>query len=295
LPWRDVLHLGPVPALPPDALRRERAAFLASCGWTTEAAAASDLGTRDATLARHRGELVLWFEADLYDQLQLVQVLAALAADGADPARITLVCVGEYPGIGHFGGLGELTPEQLLGLRPGGATLTAAALDLAASAWAALTAPTPEGWASVAATVSGELRFVPEAFDRLGRELPSTRDGLSLTERRVLAASAGGPLPAAAVFRQVSARETRPFLGDSGCFRLITGLVADGLLAAATPVGPDTEVAPTGDGRRVLGGSADRVDLAGFDRWVGGTHVVAPDAMWRWDEGTERVTRWPAP
>ena len=48
---------------------------------------AADIGTaaeferRDRTLAEHRdGEYVLWFEADLYDQLQLVQILATLHA-----------------------------------------------------------------------------------------------------------------------------------------------------------------------------------------------------------------------
>jgi DNA-binding transcriptional MerR regulator len=33
LPWQDVLHEGPVPALPRQALLRARARFLADCGW----------------------------------------------------------------------------------------------------------------------------------------------------------------------------------------------------------------------------------------------------------------------
>ena len=65
---------------------------------------------RDRALERHRGDLVLWFEADLYDQLQIAEILARL--DGRD---VALRQIGEHVGIAHFGGLGELTPEQLDG------------------------------------------------------------------------------------------------------------------------------------------------------------------------------------
>ena len=35
-------------------------------------------------------------------------------------------------------------------------------------------------------------------------------------------------------------------------------------------------------GEQVLRGEADRVDLLGIDRWIGGTHIT-PDNVWRWD------------
>jgi hypothetical protein len=38
----------------------------------------------------------------------------------------------------------------------------------------------------------------------------------------------------------------------------------------------------TAAGERVLSGDADRVELLGVDRWVGGTHVTPAD-LWRWD------------
>ncbi len=67
---RDVLHDGPVPDVPDDELRRIRAAFLAGEN-------AADVGTveefarRDRMLEEHRhSEYVLWFDADLYDQLR---------------------------------------------------------------------------------------------------------------------------------------------------------------------------------------------------------------------------------
>jgi hypothetical protein len=296
--WRDILHEGPVPAVGPAELRRIRAAFLVQAGADDRAEGLQMFLARDQALEAHRGgDYVLWFEADLYDQLQIIQILARLADLGAPARRITLICIGEHPGIARFGGLGELSADQLRALPATGACarLTPAALDLAARAWTAFRAPTPAGLGEIAAARSAELRFLGEAFDRLSREYPSTRDGLSLTERRVLAAVAGGAPDAGAAFVRAAAREARPYLGDTWCFAMIgrlTGALIPLLDAepAGGPVGRGTRLCLTGAGARVLAGEADHVALNGVDRWVGGVHLQGRDVRWRWDEGTEAIT-----
>jgi hypothetical protein len=297
--WRDVLHEGPVPDVPDDELRSIRSAFLAGDN-------AADIGTdaefaeRDRTLAAHReGRYVLWFEADLYDQLQLIQIAAKLHELEVPAGRITLICIGEYPGIAHFGGLGELTSEQLRGLpEVAGTTMTFAALEHATRAWAALRAPDPAGLGRIADTPSRELRFVAEAFDRLSREYPSTRDGLSLTERRILAAVSAGAGTAGGAFMRTAARETRPFLGVTWCFDRMTRFVTAPVPLldagpAALPVGHDTRLRLTDAGRRVLDGQDDHVALNGIDRWTGGVHLNGREVPWRWNEGTESITPCP--
>jgi hypothetical protein len=42
------------------------------------------------------------------------------------------------------------------------------------------------------------------------------------------------------------------------------------------------ELRVTEAGERVLRGEANRVELLGIDRWVGGVHLL-PGAVWRWD------------
>lgn len=77
--WNDVLHEGPVRDLAPAAFRAERASFLASPD-IDAAAILRGFEERDAALeAAAGGHVVLWFEHDLYDQLQLAQVLSAIA------------------------------------------------------------------------------------------------------------------------------------------------------------------------------------------------------------------------
>jgi hypothetical protein len=297
LVWADVLHEGPVPeGLDAGELRRARAGFLAAADGIDADEVRRRFEDRDRDLAAGRnGRYLLWFEADLYCQLQLAQILAALGVLGVAPERITLVCIGEYPGIAHFGGLGQLEPDQLPGLLGAAATLTPEAMDLAAVAWVALRAGDPGGLGPVAASRSPELRFLGEAFDRLGREYPSTRDGLSLTERRLLAAAAAEPgVTAAAAFTRMGEREPRPFLGDGFGFRILARLAGARVpLVAADPtdgVAAGTRLRVTGAGRRVLAGEADHVALNGIDRWVGGVHLHGEAARWRWDDGTEAIT-----
>lgn len=293
--WRDVLHEGPVPAVGPEELRRIRADFLFEAGADDRGEGTAMFAERDRTLDANRdGEYVLWFEADLYDQLQIIQILARLADLDVPADRITLICIGEHAGIARFGGLGELTAEQLreLPATNAAARLTPAALDLASRAWAAFRAPAPDGLAAIAATRSAELRFLGEAFDRLSREYPSTRDGLSLTERRLIAAVADGAPDAGTAFVRAAARETRPYLGDTWAFAMLDRMARGPapLLDADQPVDRSTGLRLTDSGARVLAGDADFVTLNGIDRWIGGVHLHGRRARWRWDDGTESIT-----
>jgi hypothetical protein len=297
--WRDALHEGPVPAVGPEELRRIRAAFLREAGADDRAEGGEMFAERDRVLAANRdGAYVLWFEADLYDQLQIIQILDRLADLGVPAQRITLICIGEHPGIARFGGLGQLTAEQLRELPTTNACarLNAAALQLATDAWAAFRSPTPDRLHAIAGTRSGELRFLGEAFDRLGREYPATRDGLSLTERRILAAVADGARDAGSAFVRAAARETRPFLGDSWCFAMIDRMAHAPvpLLDAEPPHRPvdtATGLRLSEAGTQVLAGTADHATLNGIDRWIGGVHLRGHHPPWRWDDGAETITR----
>src|SRR5437763_3596828 len=79
LSWDDVLHVGPL-AFDPAESRCLRARFLAEHGWGDEDAIRAELERRDDLLGRAR-TVVLWFEHDLVDQLQLLQVLSQLPGE----------------------------------------------------------------------------------------------------------------------------------------------------------------------------------------------------------------------
>ena len=207
LSWQDVLHEGPVPAVPRPELLRTRADFLADCGWGSRQALLSVVRATGpaATRGDPRGaQVVLWFEHDLYDQLQLLDVLA-LARDTEDAAP-ELIVMGSFPGKPSFAGLGELTADELETLWPSRRRATPAALEAATSVWAALRRPSPTRSRSGRRGHS-ELPFLARALRRLLEELPAPTDGLSGTERRALQSVAAGALTPPAAF--VAAQDSR--------------------------------------------------------------------------------------
>ena len=78
LPWRDFLHDGPArPELLLGELSLVRARFISGLGYGSFDSILIAFQNRDAcfTDALEQREVTCWFEEDLYDQLQLMQVL----------------------------------------------------------------------------------------------------------------------------------------------------------------------------------------------------------------------------
>jgi Domain of unknown function (DUF1835) len=285
LAWDDVLHEGPVrTALDDEAFRAERAAFLSASASFPYEEALGRLEARDRRLTRAVGkeDVVLWFEADLYDQLQILQIL-----DRLEPERVELVCIGEHPSTDRFYGLGQLESVELPPLFERREPVTAERVDLARRGWSALGQPTPEALQGLLGDDLSALPFLADALRRLLEELPWTTDGLSRTERSLLAPLADGPADFADLFRAHMAAEERPFLGDLSAVEHLRTL-SDGRrpLARASDGGQYTL---TEDGRAALVGELDAVELRGIDRWLGGTHLGTPHPLWRWDPDLHRA------
>jgi hypothetical protein len=304
LSWEDALHEGPVPALPRRQLLEARAAFLADCGWGGREQLLRSLERRDRQLLaalRDGTQVVLWFEHDLYDQLQLLDVLALAHAEEAEPE---LIVIGSFPGKPDFAGLGELSADELETLWPARRPAAPASLEAAAIVWAAFRAPEPTALAEWTTRETAQLPFLAPALRRLLEELPATADGLSGTERRALQAVAAGAHTPSAAFAAAQRLEDAPFLGDTWFHRALSGLgQGDRRLletGAGLPLPPPPPLSGTrlfsrlglrltADGERVLRGEADRVELLGSERWIGGTRITG-GATWRWDAREQKIS-----
>src|SRR3954447_4106538 len=254
LTWDDVLHEGPVPPLPPAELREVRARFLADAGFTDLAEARMRLARRDACLERveFATKLILWFEDDLYDQLQLLQILDRVG-DRHGPVQLVHLPRGRRTFLRHrLGAARALRDEDV---------------RLAARAWDALRSPLPQAVEAVWLAGTPGLPDLGPALERLLEEHPATTDGLARTERQILRALADGPLTAHALFEAATAPEERPFLGDTTLWWRAARLAP--LVARL----PDGRFALGAAGERVLAGEEDAVAaLPHLDRWVGGVH-----------------------
>ncbi len=303
LPWQDVLHEGPVQAVSRPELLRARATFLSDCGWGSRRAILSSLERRDRQFAEALQDglqVVLWFEHDLYDQLQLLDALALAREVGESPE---LIVVGSFPGRPSFRGLGELSVDELETLWPTRRTAIPEALNAAATAWDAFRAPEPTALAECAERGSPQLPFLRPALRRLLEELPAPADGLSGTERRALEAIAAEACTPRSAFVAAQRLEDAPFLGDAWFYRALAALGRGRVRLVETHEGEPLPAPPplsdgqifarlplrlTAEGKRVLRGESDRVDLLGVDRWIGGSHVT-PENTWRWDRTGHRL------
>jgi hypothetical protein len=296
--WADVLHEGPVPSgLTRDAQLEVRARFLAGDGASYQDAL--DTLRRWATgLDSFAGfdEVILWFEHDLFDQLNLVHHLNYYGSRPLGEPRLSLICIGEYPGVERFVGLGQLEPKQLAGLLALRAPVTADQLTLGVAAWQAFTAPQPDGLERLLGQNTSSLPYLAPALYRFLEEYPSTANGLGRTEQQILTLLAERPRSAAELFRGAMALEESPFMGDLVFrSRLATlGGAADPALEwDARWHQPDggwqSELSLTDTGRDLLASRQDWVRLNGIDRWYGGVHLEGHEVGWRWDSHARRL------
>jgi hypothetical protein len=182
LPWRDVLHEGPVPLTATLAeLTAIRGDYLADRGLGDREEIAANLKARDRGLARASAfeRVVLWFEHDLYDQLQLLQILDWFSR--AERGDLLLVQASES--------LGWQTAQEIKALAALEQPVSDEQLALVADAWSAFRAPTPEPWQALLRGDLSPLPFLDQAVRRMLEELPGP-DGLSRSERQILTALA---------------------------------------------------------------------------------------------------------
>jgi uncharacterized protein DUF1835 len=261
VPWRDALHEGPVPeGLDVARLRAERARFLAARGWIDEQSALADLTRRDERLARALAdgeEIVLWFESDLYDVLQLAQILHRVP-----PGRARLVLVGTE----RFRGVAELELDELRVLD--GELVTEEQVAAARALWSAFRRPDPRALNELAdGTVLGQ------AAHRHLQQFAWRGSGLNRTERALLQAVADGARTPQEAFVEQQRHEERPFLGDAVAFDYL----------ATLPLTDDFNLTP--EAESILAGEREWTGRP--ERWLGGVQLAA--SPWRYDPATERV------
>ena len=288
----DVLHEGPAPAgLLPERWRKVRARYLAECGYADYDRCLAELTEWDHKLEGYRNydEVVLWFEHDLFDQLQLLRLLDWFGSRDLTfvaRGRLSLICIGEF--------LGELTPEQTTSLLPERKPVSEQQVFLARHAWRAFCSPEPIGVEVALRRDTSALPFLAGALQRHLEEFPWTRDGLSRTERQALLGLDAGFETFDSLFRAVQALEKSPYQGDSSFFHCLRGLASPPMPLIRLQAGPggsirSQRISLTATGRDVLAGREDWVRLHGIDRWLGGVHLHGRQAQWRWDGERSRL------
>jgi hypothetical protein len=323
--FREALIDGPTPAgLSRDDWRRLRAQHLADSYEVDFVECERDLLAQEELLARstEQDEVVLWFEHDLFCQLHLIYLLAWFAGSSwqtlethalprnatdliASPeqttkTKLSLICIGEFPGKQNFRGLGELNAEELASLFPKRQPVTLQQLNLGAAAWQAYCSSDPTAIEALLNEDTSALPFLRVALQAHLRRFPAVENGLGRIENRALRLIDEGLNTFSDLFQRFGHAEPVYGLGDAQFWLALRRMivVVEPLIEASDipPASLDQPLTPeivqqtkfrlTPAGLAVLNNEVDFVTLNGIDQWLGGVHLEASGRRWRWDENS---------
>ena len=265
LPWRDVLYVGPVRGY--DA---ERTEFLCQSHPELAGRITADFVERADLLGRAREfeEVVLWFEHDLYDQLQLIEILTRLHHH-----HVYLICINCHNDVENFRGLGQLNEQQLAALLPTAKKVSEAEMATAQFLWQAFTHETPEHISKAAAMSYSDFAFMQNALKRWMLEFPDRAKGLSFTEEYILKSLSDEFTNLKKAFNTLPEHEGKFFmgLGDTIFLQKLAALGQENALVE-TKDGWSARITPLG--REVLAGRFNP-QWQHRQEWRGGTLLHA--------------------
>lgn len=303
--FKDALISGPAPVTRNrHEFRAVRAEYLSQSYGVKSSISQKDLVRQDAVLesTKKHDEVVLWFEHDLFCQLNLLYLLDWFNQTNLKKTCISLINIGRFPSRKNFRGLGELTPDELASLFRYREHTTQAQLALASKAWQAFCSPNPTG---IELLLHGDTSALPTLrgalTDHLNR-FPSTSNGLGRIEQQSLQFIDAGLEKFAELFPRFTAAENSYGLGDAQLwttlFNLSRGpqpLLTLNSAAAGSALKPEfvkkAAFKLTKTGRSVLAGKEDFVSLNGIDQWLGGVHLHGKEKVWRWHNPAARLAQ----
>jgi hypothetical protein len=290
LPWNDVLHDGPVPALDQTDLSEVRAEFLQS--FAPGRAVLAEFQERDRNLQQFRDhdEVVLLFEHDLYDVLQLCQLLHFFHGQRLAKTKLSIAHNNVF--------LGETTGVDLSELFEARGLVTTSQLETGARFWQIFTSTDhaaflEDDWSAVS--------FLDTNVIRLLEEYPSTVTGLGRSRQQIVALLNSRMMDPVSLFSEHSKMEEAKYLGDASFWSYIKELEqCRKPLVSCSPDkfhGPDSgtqfrdqRLDLTDTGRAVASGEQDAILMNGIHQWIGGVRLTpCLDRIPRWDSASRTL------
>jgi hypothetical protein len=303
--FQEVLMEGPAPGgLSPDEWLAVRSRFLAETYDIELEICQKDLREQEAWLGKSSedDETILWFEHDLFCQIHLIYLLDWFAKQPKGPARLSLICVDEFPGVEDFRGLGQLTGEQLASLFDKRHEVTDPEFRLAGKAWAAYYSTNPREIERLIAGDTSALPFLAQALRLHLMRFPSVKNGLGRIEQTALEMISSEAIAFKSLFPRFAKAHPIYGLGDSQFWSALKRLNAGNnpLIKITEPATHqnehdsnryhDASLEITGAGRAVLAAERDLIEDNGIDLWLGGVHLHN-ESIWRWDESTGLIAQ----
>jgi len=283
LPWGDFLHDGAVPeALSLEELSKIRAEFISQKGLGEFDKIYQEFKDRDSMLKTFKkyDKIFLWFENDIYDQLQLIQILDWFAKYAYSNKNIYIIYPQNY--------LANSTQKELNSfLIYNKELVTHNHFITARKAWSAFSYNIPYIWYKLLDDDTDSLPFLKDTVKRVLEEYPNSINGLSRTQHQILLSISKEYHNPTDIFKDCQKREERPFMGEIIFVYILKELVEKNILNSIEH-GKHMEL--TQLGQEVLNGKKNLFDITKVDRWIGGVHITNNNP-WCWDIKLQRIIK----
>ncbi len=224
-------------------------------------------------------EITLWFEYDLFCQLNMMALLSWFARQHLGNIQLSLVCIGEIPGYERLVGLGEIPSNLYPELFEKRQSLTKEDLDFAEEFWAVFSSDNPTRLRDLAETYSNRFPYLPAAVYAHLQRFPSTNNGLNVIENKMMHIVHSGVGDSKKIVGKLLREDNAFGFGDWQYFKYLENLY---------PLMQDDEgLQLNALGEKVLNGQEDFVKWAEHDYYWGGTHFKS----FRWDEKQQKLIR----
>jgi len=283
LAWRDFLHEGPIlQHFSLEQLSKLRTNFLYRAGFEELNEIQEIFKERDKLLENYQiyEKVTLWFEHDLYDQLQLLQVLAWFEKEPIEDTKLTLICTKSY--------LGESSTEEIEKLLHYEHTIMREHLELAQKAWSAFSKRTPMVWFNILEENTYILPFLQNTLRRMLEEYPNTKNGLSRSEHQALLVISKGFIKPRKIFEECQTYEEAKFMGDVIFWKILDNFITYKLINSNNN---GQELTMTVLGEEVLNGTINWLKVNPINRWIGGVNLTM-DNLWCWDIKKKDVAKY---
>jgi len=226
--WHDILYDGPrKPGWPDYNTLVSRASFLeeSTGGGLKKPYILKMLKEQyqKLSIAGDYEQIVLWFDACLFDQSMLAHILTCMHQHGLFNAE--LLCIDTFPGIDPYNGVGQLQPSQLASVYHQRKAVTDDQFKYAKIVDEAFANQDLHLFSVISCDSGAPLPWIPAAIRRWLQEQPDPQTELGHLETLAIEAICAGCERPWAIFTKVAAADTPPqYWGDITLWAKINAL-----------------------------------------------------------------------
>lgn len=275
LMWGDFLYSGEIrEGISLEELSKIRAEYISSIGLGEFNSIYQEFKGRNRILISFKKyqKIYLWFESDIYDQLQLIEILDWFAKYAPFNTNIYIINI--------FKPLIQTPKDKICNyLLYNKEPITRSHYIVAKKAWSAFSTDSPYPWYRLLFDDTEALPYLKDTVKRVLEEYPNSINGLNRTEYQILKAVNQGRYNPKEIYITAQQMEERPFMGEAILFFNLKNLSQLNLLNYMDN-GKRFTITPFG--KKILNSKEFLYKVKKIDRWIGGVHLTNSN-LWCWD------------